>query len=710
MFNGKKAKNYFDLEKNKNNDNKIVNIKNNISSKKNFSKTKEKLIQYPQVINNYDVNVRVNIKKMNDNKINIENISELINRKLDSSNPKNKKTKYNQIYKDDKKEFFYKTDNNINYLNFINESKNNKFNYIINNINNNLSNINKENEQNGEHYNNMILNLKQEFKQITKGKDSDFNIFNKEKTSENYIKKYLSNTNEHNNLNNNKYFNNTYSDNINKKKYSWNLKSINDKNKKNNINNIYDEIMKEQNKENKIKTQNNFYRISNRHIGGLLNEELSELKLTEKNDEKIKSKDEKIKRNLKKAINFINDKKKSSGEKYNNLNLTDNLNDKLNNNLNNHSRINIKENKNKLNLTSKDNNNILNDYINSSKINCKINNKKINKCNSYIYNKNNLNLNFNFNDTQSFIIEEEENNNINKINKSKIRNNMSYINEQNIILNINKQPYLNKKISKIKKKIIGEMKNENINNSNFNIYEIVKNISFSLINRNNNNIIIDNLEKKSLYFVNKILKIQNNIILEIKRKELILKNELIKKSKEIINLKNICMKLMWYITSNKDFNFNENKKKKYLIQNQIIKENRLLRKLFINNKNISNISINEIKRNNPIYRKLKEKNSNNNCNNAINKETMITLENNRFNREKEYFNIYDKKRNKSYERVNEKNKRKNNGIDIFKNNEILFNYTDYIQKRNKNSLDRDNNSSLRTGKKIKYLVKEKYSY
>jgi len=710
MFNGKKAKNYFDLEKNKNNDNKIVNIKNNISSKKNFSKTKEKLIQYPQVINNYDVNVRVNIKKMNDNKINIENISELINRKLDSSNPKNKKTKYNQIYKDDKKEFFYKTDNNINYLNFINESKNNKFNYIINNINNNLSNINKENEQNGEHYNNMILNLKQEFKQITKGKDSDFNIFNKEKTSENYIKKYLSNTNEHNNLNNNKYFNNTYSDNINKKKYSWNLKSINDKNKKNNINNIYDEIMKEQNKENKIKTQNNFYRISNRHIGGLLNEELSELKLTEKNDEKIKSKDEKIKRNLKKAINFINDKKKSSGEKYNNLNLTDNLNDKLNNNLNNHSRINIKENKNKLNLTSKDNNNILNDYINSSKINCKINNKKINKCNSYIYNKNNLNLNFNFNDTQSFIIEEEENNNINKINKSKIRNNMSYINEQNIILNINKQPYLNKKISKIKKKIIGEMKNENINNSNFNIYEIVKNISFSLINRNNNNIIIDNLEKKSLYFVNKILKIQNNIILEIKRKELILKNELIKKSKEIINLKNICMKLMWYITSNKDFNFNENKKKKYLIQNQIIKENRLLRKLFINNKNISNISINEIKRNNPIYRKLKEKNSNNNCNNVINKETMITLENNRFNREKEYFNIYDKKRNKSYERVNEKNKRKNNGIDIFKNNEILFNYTDYIQKRNKNSLDRDNNSSLRTGKKIKYLVKEKYSY
>ena len=127
------------------------------------------------------------------------------------------------------------------------------------------------------------------------------------------------------------------------------------------------------------------------------------------------------------------------------------------------------------------------------------------------------------------------------------------------------------------------------------------------------------------------------------------------------------MKLMWYIKFNKDFNFNENNKKKYLIQDQIIKENRLLRKLYLNNKNISNISINEININNPIDKKLKEKRTNNNYYNIINKETMITLENNtnnRFIREKEYFNIYDKKRNKSYERVNEKNKRKNNGIDI----------------------------------------------
>ena len=213
--------------------------------------------------------------------------------------------------------------------------------------------------------------------------------------------------------------------------------------------------------------------------------------------------------------------------------------------------------------------------------------------------------------------------------------------------------------------------------------------------------------KKKVYILNS----QNNIILEIKKKELILKNEIIKKSKEIINLKNICMKLMWYIKFNKDFNFNENNRKKYLIQNQIINENRLLRKLYLNNKSISNISINEININNPIDKKLKEKSNNSNYHNIINKETMTTLENNnnRFNREKDYFNIYDKKRNKSYERINEKNKRKNNGI--FKNNEIHFNYTDYIQKRNNSIIDRDNNNeSVRTGKRIKYLVKEKYSY
>ena len=42
---------------------------------------------------------------------------------------------------------------------------------------------------------------------------------------------------------------------------------------------------------------------------------------------------------------------------------------------------------------------------------------------------------------------------------------------------------------------------------------------------------------------------------------------------------------------------------------------------------------------------------------------------------------------------------------------LIYNYTDYIQKRNNSIIGRDNNNeSARIGKKIKYLVKEKYSY
>ena len=58
-----------------------------------------------------------------------------------------------------------------------------------------------------------------------------------------------------------------------------------------------------------------------------------------------------------------------------------------------------------------------------------------------------------------------------------------------------------------------------------------------------------------------------------------LKNKLIKKSEENIKFKNICMKLMWSIKS--DNIFNENNKKKYSIKNQIIKENKLLRNLYL---------------------------------------------------------------------------------------------------------------------------------
>ena len=81
------------------------------------------------------------------------------------------------------------------------------------------------------------------------------------------------------------------------------------------------------------------------------------------------------------------------------------------------------------------------------------------------------------------------------------------------------------------------------------------------------------------------------------------------------------MKLMWSIKS--DNIFNENNKKKYSIKNQIIKENKLLRNLYFNKKDINmNIILLNNKNNN---KKIKEKNNNKNNEYIINKERLEAL-------------------------------------------------------------------------------------
>lgn len=708
-------KNIFDFENNEKFPNKGQYYINK-ESKKNFSKSKEKLMQYPQVINNYDVNVRVNIKKLNENKINIENmnISELINKKI------NKK---------EKKDFFNKTDNNINYINY------NKYNNYIDNNNidnfNNISNIKhkNDNEQNGDHYNNIISNLKDEFKEITKKHEINLdNMFNNNRKKENIR---ISLFNENNNKSNERKevnINNIKNNILKNKENPWNIKSINNKNKINNIENNLQNLIKEKEdiKTNKMKTQNNFYKIPHKYMK--LNENnLKELRLTEKNEEKLRLKNDKKNLNLKKAITFMNDNKKPI-----NLNLTDN---NLNiNSINDDSSIikaKEKENKIGLNLTFntnnyinkgnssnnnvKDNNNIMREYNSISK-----NNKIINRCNSFINDKNNKP----FSKTQSFI----KNENIKSVNKIiKIRNNQVISkNQNNTTSNINKQPkllYLDKRINKIRKKMINQINKENdINNSNKEINEIKieNNISFTIININNNK---NELSEKSLKIITKIINAQNNIIYELKQKEFILKNEVIKKSKEFSNLKNLCLKLMWFIQA--DNLYMENNKKKNIIYNQILKENKILRKLCLNNKpneiiknqiDINNKmktmmnGINEDGIYNNVINKLKEKNRYN-IEFENNKERLVTLENNgRFNREREYF--IDKRRNKSYERIHEKNKKEENlenkSIGIIKTAENNF-YKGYSMIKKNITFPINNNGNLTIGKKIKYINKEKNS-
>ena len=202
--------------------------------------------------------------------------------------------------------------------------------------------------------------------------------------------------------------------------------------------------------------------------------------------------------------------------------------------------------------------------------------------------------------------------------------------------------------------------NNNINHTEIkNNITIEKTISFSFIKNKINK--INEMSDSNLNIINKIFKVQNNILLELKQKHFILKNELIKKYKEIKNYKNICFKLMYYI---KDILFKNNNNKKFLIiQNQIIKENNILRKLFFNkpvnidskyyNNHVKYMSdINERKIFYNTFNKFKEKNNSEQTSDC---GRMNTFENNDNN----------KKRNKSFERISDKYKTNPNSNNIY---------------------------------------------
>jgi hypothetical protein len=421
--------------------------------------------------------------------------------------------------------------------------------------------------------------------------------------------------------------------------------------------------------------------------------------------------------NIQKAITHINNKKTNNCLKKG-LNLTkDFIN--INNNINNdNSFINLNEENDELNLSLKNkidikkkysltniikNNNIMNNYISSSNNQKKI----INKCNSYISNKKTINLD----NTQKIMNKDIDigtkiNNNIKqtKIFESKDINNKEK--------NKSRQPkllYLDKRINKIKNKMINNEYNNNINQTEINL---IKNnlqteriIFFSFIKNN----VKKEYEKNdiNLNIINKVVKAQNNIILQLKQSQLILKDELIKKYNEIKNYKNICLRLIWFIKENL-FRNNINNKKIQTLQNQIINENKILRKLFIN-KTVNNISINQYNSKKTIsdlnekklffntFNKSKENSNieNSNCQGRIN-----TFEN----------NDNDKKRNKSIEKFNDKYKANLisiNSKNVNKIQEPNFKYINFKEKKSKYIGDSNDTMNIKPGKKIKYLAKYK---
>ena len=171
MINGKNNNNIFNS---KTKDNKDIFMRLNNNSKNIYMKPKERMYQYPQVINNYDVNVKVNIKKLNDNNINIENmnISDLLGKKLGYNNRRNKSIL------NEKKDNFSKTDTNVKFLDAIQVKQKSK----------------KESL-----YSNMIQDLKNEFKEIKQkqeiAKENKNKISNNEKYNKN-IRNYLFNENK----------------------------------------------------------------------------------------------------------------------------------------------------------------------------------------------------------------------------------------------------------------------------------------------------------------------------------------------------------------------------------------------------------------------------------------------------------------------------------------------------------------------------------
>ena len=691
MINGKNISNIFDS---KSNDNKEIYVKLNNNQKNIYMKPKERMYQYPQVINNYDVNVKVNIKKLNDNNFNIENmnITELLGKKLGYNNQRNKSLL------NEKKDYFSKTDNNIKFLDSIPTKQN----------------LRKEGI-----YNNMIADLKNEFKEIKK--KHELNKENKNSKKEK-IRNFLFNENKLNILN---------KDNNDTKKFAWNIKSENNSHKKSEnkerikiittqdliteknvtYNNDLDMIKySEMNETIKNRTQNHFYKISNDN--NTVGKEKTKIGELLKNKEKFQQEN---KDNLKNAIIYINNKKTQNSKKKP-LNAT---NDFINNNINNdNSFINLNEENDELNLSLKNkidikkkysltniikNNNIMNNYISSSNNQKKI----INKCNSYISNKKTINLD----NTQKIMNKDIDigtkiNNNIKQ---TKILESNDINNKEK---NKSRQPkllYLDKRINKIKNKMINNEYNNNINQTEINL---IKNnlqteriIFFSFIKNN----VKKEYEKNdiNLNIINKVVKAQNNIILQLKQSQLILKDELIKKYNEIKNYKNICLRLIWFIKENL-FRNNINNKKIQTLQNQIINENKILRKLFIN-KTVNNISINQYNSKKTIsdlnekklffntFNKSKENSNieNSNCQGRIN-----TFEN----------NDNDKKRNKSIEKFNDKYKANLisiNSKNVNKIQEPNFKYINFKEKKSKYIGDSNDTMNIKPGKKIKYLAKYK---
>ena len=198
---------------------------------------------------------------------------------------------------------------------------------------------------------------------------------------------------------------------------------------------------------------------------------------------------------------------------------------------------------------------------------------------------------FNFNET-NLNMNSTLNNNLNKTltqngNKKRTPNKCHYHN--NSFSNLyNQVNFYSKPVARLKKRILdppSDKKNDNSMNNKISDFILDKsdakdNDSLEIDKNENVN---NNMIKEFLITIkvlNQIINTQKKIIEEHIINEFKLKKEIEQKEKEMKNYKNICMKLMFFIKEEKEINIlNEKNKKRQILENQLLKENEILKEI-----------------------------------------------------------------------------------------------------------------------------------
>ena len=196
---------------------------------------------------------------------------------------------------------------------------------------------------------------------------------------------------------------------------------------------------------------------------------------------------------------------------------------------------------------------------------------------------------FNFNETN--INNSTLNNNLNRTlnkngSKKRTPNKCHYHN--NSFSNLyNQVNFYSKPVARLKKRILdppSDKKNDNSMNNKINEFILDKsdakdNDSLEIDKNENDNSMIKEF-LITIKVLNQIINTQKKIIEEHLLNEYKLKKEIEKKENEMKNYKNICMKLMFFIKEEKEINIlNEKNKKRQILENQLLKENEILKQI-----------------------------------------------------------------------------------------------------------------------------------